>query len=92
VERADHEGPRRYDEGMTAITIDLPDHTRNALAARAEREGRSLQEYLLERLRELAESGDSDDVLIRARQRARAGMRDVSEEEIVEILREIRGA
>jgi hypothetical protein len=83
---------RGYHDGMTAITIDLPEHVRDELAARAERQGRSLQEYLRERLGELAEGPDPDDVFARARERARAGMRDVSEEEIVEILREIRGA
>lgn len=54
----------------TSITVrDVPDETRNELAARAASTGRSLQEYLRARLVELASRPDAD-VLV-ARMRAR---------------------
>lgn len=55
-----------------AITIrDVPEATRDELAARAARSGRSLQEYLLAELTELAERPDPSDVIARARERVR---------------------
>jgi antitoxin FitA len=55
-----------------AITIrDVPSATRDELAARAARSGRSLQEYLLAELVELAAQPDPVDVIARARDRVR---------------------
>ena len=60
-----------------AITIrDVPNATRDELAARAARSGRSLQEYLLAELDELAARPDPSDVIARARERVhRTGTR-----------------
>lgn len=56
----------------TSITIrDVPDATRDELAARAARSGRSLQEYLRARLIELAERPDAEVLLARVRERKR---------------------
>ena len=53
-----------------AITIrDVPNATRDELAARAARSGRSLQEYLLAELVELAARPDPSDVIARVRER-----------------------
>jgi antitoxin FitA len=53
-----------------AITIrDVPDTTRDELAARAARSGRSLQEYLRMELMDLAARPDPADVIARARER-----------------------
>jgi hypothetical protein len=55
-----------------SITIrDLPNETRDVLASRAAQSGRSLQEYLSLRLRELAEQPDVDTALAGIRSRAR---------------------
>lgn len=54
----------------TSITIrDVPDETRDELAARAARGGRSLQEFLRLELIGLAQRPDPVDVLARARER-----------------------
>jgi len=56
----------------TSITIrDVPDETRNELAARAARTGRSLQEYLRGRLIELTRRPDAEVVVARIRERKR---------------------
>jgi plasmid stability protein len=56
-----------------AITIrNVPDEVRDELAARAARSGRSLQEFLLRQLTELASRPSVDDVIARARTRAAA--------------------
>jgi plasmid stability protein len=56
-----------------AITIrNVPDEVRDELAARAARTGRSLQEYLLRQLADLASRPSIDDVVARARARTRA--------------------
>jgi antitoxin FitA len=56
-----------------AITIrNVPDEVRDELAARAARSGRSLQEYLLRQLASLAARPSVEDVVARARTRARA--------------------
>jgi plasmid stability protein len=53
-----------------AITIrDVPDDTRDELAARAAASGRSLQEYLRRELIELARRPDADAVVARMRER-----------------------
>jgi len=55
-----------------AITIrNVPDEVRDELAARAARSGRSLQEYLLRELVELVARPSTDEVISRARARAR---------------------
>jgi plasmid stability protein len=54
----------------TSITIrDVPDKTRNELAARAALSGRSLQEYLRAQLIELASRPDTETILARIRER-----------------------
>ena len=61
----------------TSITIrDVPDETRNELAARAARSGRSLQEYLRSELDELARRPDAASLMARIRARKeRSGSR-----------------
>lgn len=55
-----------------AITIrNVPDQVRDELAARAGKSGRSLQEYLLRQLVELASRPSVDEVIARARERVR---------------------
>jgi plasmid stability protein len=59
-----------------AVTItirNVPDETRDALAARAAASGRSLQEYLSAELRELADRPDPVTALAEIRARVRAG-------------------
>jgi plasmid stability protein len=56
-----------------SITVrNVPDAVRNELAARAARDGRSLQEYLRWMLIESVERPRLDDVLARARARVQA--------------------
>ena len=58
---------------MVAVTIrDVPDGVRDALAARAAREGQSLQEYLRSLLVNVAEKPTVGEVLARARARVGA--------------------
>lgn len=55
---------------MVSITIrDVPDETRNELAARAARSGRSLQEYLRGQLVDLVSRPDRRTVLDRVTER-----------------------
>jgi len=57
----------------TSITVrDVPDETRDELAARAALTGRSLQEYLRARLVELAASPDAEALVARIRTRKAA--------------------
>ncbi|HWJ96648.1 MAG TPA: hypothetical protein VNQ33_00730 [Acidimicrobiales bacterium] len=71
---------------MGAITVrDVPDETRDELAARAARSGRSLQEYLRLELIELARRPEMEAVLARVRQRKRATGTKFSAEEIIEL-------
>ncbi len=60
---------------MPAITIrDVPDETRDELAARAARTGRSLQEYLRQELIDLASRPDPEALAARIGERkARTG-------------------
>lgn len=54
----------------TSVTIrNVPDRTRDELAARAAASGRPLQEYLRRQLIELASRPDTDAVLARIRER-----------------------
>jgi len=69
---------------MVSITIrNVPDEVRDELAMRAARSGRSLQEYLARQLVELASTPTPEDVIARARRRARAVGRVLSAESIV---------
>jgi antitoxin FitA len=57
----------------TSITIrDVPDETRDELAARAALTGRSLQEYLRSKLVELARQPDAETLVERIRSRKAA--------------------
>ena len=57
----------------TAITVrDVPDDTKEELASRAARSGRSLQEYLRLQLIQLAAAPDASDLIARIRQRKAA--------------------
>ena len=57
----------------TSITVrDVPDETRDELAARAALTGRSLQEYLRARLVEMAASPDAEALVARIRARKAA--------------------
>ncbi len=72
---------------MVAITIrHVPEQVRDELAARAARSGRSLQEFLLSELTIAASRPTPDDVIARARARARAAGEDrgLSREDILE--------
>jgi plasmid stability protein len=62
---------------MPSITVrDVPEETRDELAARAARSGRSLQEYLRSQLIELARRPDPAVLVARIRDRkARTGSR-----------------
>ncbi|SDY30737.1 hypothetical protein SAMN05661080_03031 [Modestobacter sp. DSM 44400] len=51
---------------------DVPDETRDELAARASRAGQSLQEYVRGQLTELARRPSPDDLWARVEQRVRA--------------------
>ncbi len=54
----------------TSITVrDVPDQTRNELAARAALTGRSLQEYLRAKLIEFAQQPDAEALVARIRAR-----------------------
>lgn len=69
---------------MVAITIrNVPEHIRDELAIRAARSGRSLQEYLALQLVELASTPAPEDIIARARERARAVGHRLSAESIV---------
>lgn len=69
---------------MVSITIrDVPQETRNELAARAARSGRSLQEYLRGQLVELTDRPDRAEVLERMRSRAEREGIQLSVEEIL---------
>lgn len=57
---------------MPSITVrDVPDDTRDELAARAARSGRSLQEYLRAELIDLAGRPDPEELMARVRERKR---------------------
>lgn len=76
----------------TAITIrNVPDAVRNELAARAARSGRSLQEYLLMELTQLAEKPSMDEWVERVEARLRAHPTGITRAEILADLDAIRG-
>jgi plasmid stability protein len=67
-----------------AITIrNVPDEVRDELAARAAKTGRSLQEYLLRQLADLASRPSVEDVVARARTRTRATQTRLDPDEIL---------
>jgi plasmid stability protein len=67
-----------------SITIrDVPDETRDELAARARLTGRSLQEYLRARLIELARQPDAETLTERIRARKAATRSSLSATEIL---------
>ena len=69
---------------MVAITIrDVPDGTRDELAARAARDGKSLQEFLRGLLMAAASRPTVDDVIARARARVAATGSRVSADAIL---------
>jgi hypothetical protein len=69
---------------MVAVTIrNVPEEVRAELAARAARSGRSLQEYLVGQLVELASRPDLDTVLDGARARVRAAGSSVTTAQIL---------
>jgi antitoxin FitA len=77
---------------MTAITIrHVPTRVRDELAARAARSGMSLQEYLLRELTTIAETPDPDEWWARVRSRAENAGTELTADEILEAVREVRG-
>ncbi len=67
-----------------SITVrDIPDDTRNELAARAALAGRSLQEYLRAKLIELAGQPDAEALVARIRARKTAHPVSLSAEQIL---------
>lgn len=75
----------------TSITIrDVPDETRDELAARAALTGRSLQEYLRSRLVELARQPEAEALVARIRARKSATDSTLSAERILSHLDEDR--
>lgn len=76
-----------HDDSMPSITIrDVPEATRDELAARARATGRSLQEYLLAELQKLAAKPSADEWLARVRERKRRTGSTLSREQILEAL------
>ena len=72
---------------MAAITVrDVPDETRDELAARAAATGRSLQEYLRNELIELARRPDPAALLAQIRERKRLARSELPAEKILEHL------
>jgi antitoxin FitA len=71
---------------MPAITIrDVPEETRDELAARAAATGRSLQEYLRRELIQLAMRPDNEVVLARIAERKRRTGSSLTIREILEL-------
>jgi antitoxin FitA len=68
-----------------SMTIrDVPDATRDTLAARAARSGQSLQEYVRAQLNELAERPDPEELWDRVRHRLRTARTHVPTEFILD--------
>jgi antitoxin FitA len=68
----------------TSITIrDVPDETRDELAARAAATGRSLQEYLRSKLVDLARQPDAEALLAEVRARKAATGADLPPDRIL---------
>jgi plasmid stability protein len=76
---------------MPSITIrNVPEHTRDELAARAARAGKSLQEYLLGELVALTDRPDIGELTARVRARKAALGSRITSEEILAHLHEGR--
>lgn len=72
---------------MTTITIrDVPEASRNELAARAALSGRSLQEYLRAELIELARKPDAAALAARIRERKRESPIELPTDEILSLV------
>jgi plasmid stability protein len=69
---------------VTVTIRDVPDETRDELAARAARAGQSLQEYLRARLTELAAKPSPDELWSRVQARVQAVGSRMSAEQILE--------
>lgn len=70
---------------MVSITIrDVPQETRNELAARAARSGRSLQEYLRLQLVEIADRPDPEEWVSRVQARVQREGVELSLDEILD--------
>ena len=82
-----HRGLRQDANMPTSITVrDVPDETRNELAARAARSGRSLQEYLRSELIELARKPDPAALMARVEARVRRMGTHIEPSEVLELL------
>lgn len=68
---------------VAIIVRDVPDEVRDTLAARATRQGQSLQEYLRGMLVEIAARPAVDDIVARARARVRVTGARVDAESIL---------
>ena len=68
---------------MSITVRDVPDETRNELAARAALAGRSLQEYLRAKLIELASQPDAEALVARIRTRKAAHPVSLTAEQIL---------
>jgi plasmid stability protein len=68
---------------MSITVRDVPEETRNELAARAALVGRSLQEYLRAKLIELAGQPDAEAVVARIRARKAAHPASLTAEQIL---------
>lgn len=69
---------------MPAVTVrDLPNEARDELAARAARQGKSLQEYLYDELTRLASRPSVADLMIDVGRRKRLNGRQVSRDAIL---------
>ena len=76
-----------YRGGMPAVTIrNVPDETRNVLAARAARNGQSLQEFLHKTLVEIAAKPDLNELLDEVAAHKRAANTRVESKDIVHSL------
>lgn len=73
---------------MPAVTIrDVPDETRNVLAARAARNGQSLQEFLRGALMQLADQPDLHELFDEVRARKNAAGSQIGTETIIDAVR-----
>jgi antitoxin FitA len=75
---------------MSITVRDVPDETRNELAARAALAGRSLQEYLRAKLIELAGQPDAEALVARIRARKAAHPVSLTAEQILALRDEDR--
>ncbi len=75
---------------VTITVRDIPDETRDELAGRAARSGRSLQEYLRAELMELARRPDPIALMERVRERKLRTNTRMAAEDIVDYIAEDR--